>query len=87
MFLTWAKKKCPLEWWNQNKNDFKSLSILARKFLAVPATSAPSERVFSGASLVITDCRNHLSSEMAGQLLYVSKNIDWYEEQLEECFG
>lgn len=80
------EKDCPLQWWKENENDFKSLSILARKFLAVQATSAPSERVFSHAALIISNRRNRLSSEMAGKLFYVSENIDWYEEQLRECF-
>ena len=32
---------------------FPHLSILAKKFLATPATSTPSQRVFSVASIVV----------------------------------
>jgi len=38
-----------LEWWKANHAGFPHLSVLARRVLAIPATSAPSERLFSTA--------------------------------------
>jgi len=37
-----------LKWWRQQTSTFPKLAALARSVLAVPATSAPSERVFFG---------------------------------------
>ena len=37
----------PLEWWKDNSYRYKLLSTLAAKYFYVPATSVPSERVFS----------------------------------------
>ncbi|XP_073457240.1 E3 SUMO-protein ligase ZBED1-like [Aquarana catesbeiana] len=44
----------PLEWWKQHQPNFSRLSRLARKYLAIPATSAPSERVFSVGGGIVT---------------------------------
>ncbi|CAB5369823.1 unnamed protein product [Rhizophagus irregularis] len=40
---------CPLTWWRINKTRFPVLSKLAKKYLAIPATSTLSERLFSEA--------------------------------------
>ena len=37
----------PLLWWRLNSDRFPHLAALARKHLAVPASSTPSERAFS----------------------------------------
>ena len=37
---------CPLKWWKEHETQFPHLSKVAREVLAIPATSALSERVF-----------------------------------------
>ena len=44
----------PLIWWRDNEKYFPRLSQLARKYLCVPATSVPSEHVFSVAEHITT---------------------------------
>ena len=42
----------PLEWWKMHNTQLPTIAKLARKYLAIPASSAPSERVFSRAKLI-----------------------------------
>jgi hypothetical protein len=52
-----------LEWWKQNAEVYPCLARIARDYLAIPATSAPAERMFScGADLVATK-RGSLNEE------------------------
>lgn len=65
----------PLEWWNCNSKSYPHLAIAARKYLAIPATSTSSERLFSYAGMVITSKRNKLNPSTAEQLIFLSKNL------------
>jgi hypothetical protein len=44
-------------------HEFPIITQMARDYLAIPATSAPSERVFSAAGNLITKRRTRISSE------------------------
>jgi len=65
---------CPLIWWKTNKTRFPVLSKLAKKYLAVPATSTPSERLFSEAGNVMTIKRTQLAPNMLENLVFCKKN-------------
>jgi len=47
-----------------NHSQFPNLSNMARDYLAIPATSVPSEESFSLGKNLITDKRNHLAGKM-----------------------
>ncbi|CAN0245584.1 unnamed protein product, partial [Discosporangium mesarthrocarpum] len=47
-----------LVWWTKNQHGFPYLARLAVTHLAIPATSATSERVFSTAGNTVTKKRN-----------------------------
>lgn len=51
---------------------YPSLSIIAKKYLVVVATSVQSERLFSRAGNILTDCRSRLSPEHLQQLLFLN---------------
>ena len=53
----------PLEWWRVNQSQFPNLSRMAKDYLAIPATSVPSEESFSAGKNLITDKRNRLAGK------------------------
>ena len=52
-----------LDYWKINSARFPNLSRMARDYLAVPGTSTPSERAFSGGRQLITDFRCRLKGD------------------------
>lgn len=70
-----GKLSCPLEWWFSKKEKYKLLAQLALRILCIPATSAPSERVFSVAGLTIAKDRAWLASQTANELLFLHDAI------------
>ena len=52
-----------LEWWKANESSYPNLAKFAQDCLSVPATSVPSEQVFSISGDMVTDKRNRLSSK------------------------
>ncbi len=65
---------CPLDWWKTSAHRFKNLERLAVKYLAISATSAPSECIWSRAARVLTAKRNRLSEEVSSAIMYCKKN-------------
>ena len=72
------------DFWLLKQSKLPKLAKLAKKYLVIPATSAPSERVFSVASRIITNLRNRLKPETAGAILFVNMTIDWCNNQLNQ---
>lgn len=64
----------PLIWWRTNEKEYPNLAALARKFLAFPATSVPSERLFSDAGNILTKKRNRLDPTTVHDILFLKTN-------------
>ena len=64
----------PLDYWKQNSERFHGLSVLARKYLALPATSAPVERLFSVAGKTFRPDRCRLSDPTFEKLMMIKCN-------------
>ena len=66
----------PLHWWWLNgKNMFPILFEAAMKFLIIPATSVPSERVFSSSGAILTKKRTKLDPRNVNILVRLHANL------------
>ena len=70
----------PLQWWRVHKNKFPRVWQLAKVYLAIPATSCPSERAFSTSGNVLTQKRCQMKSDMASETIFATENIDIVKE-------
>ncbi|KAF1392218.1 hypothetical protein PFLUV_G00050300 [Perca fluviatilis] len=66
---------CPLKWWKENARLYPLLSSIAKAYLSTPATSVPSERVFSSAGDIVNVQRSQLLPENVDMLIFLKKNM------------
>ncbi|XDV36787.1 hypothetical protein PO909_006510 [Leuciscus waleckii] len=69
-----SKKENPLPWWRINQARYPTLAQLAKSFLGIPATSTPSERLFSAAGNIASKRRASLSAEHVDMLTFLHCN-------------
>nr|XP_023696959.1 zinc finger BED domain-containing protein 1-like isoform X2 [Paramormyrops kingsleyae] len=64
----------PLAYWKGNQTGFPELAQLACKYLAIPASSAPVERIFSAAGNIFRPERSNLNDKTFEDLLLIKCN-------------
>ena len=69
------RKEDLLVWWKENGARFPHLSVLARKYLAIPGSSVPSERLFSKAGELVSAKRSRLKPKNIDTMLFLNKNL------------
>ena len=74
----------PLAWWLARRRKYRYLSIAAARIYCIPATSVPSERVFSTAGQIISNKRSRLTAENASMLIFLHENLKYYIDIDEE---
>ena len=72
-----------LEWWKNNSEEFPSLGQLVKRIYSIPASSAPSERVFSRSNLIVSHLRSQLTNNRAKSLCYISMNHVFQQDTLD----
>ncbi|XP_063742293.1 E3 SUMO-protein ligase ZBED1-like [Eleginops maclovinus] len=65
----------PLDWWRCHQTNFPRIAKLARQYLCIPATSAPSERVFSTGGNIVTCHRAALKPDAVDRLVFLAQNL------------
>lgn len=74
-FVSADSESDPLHWWKDHEEMFPNLKNVAKKYLCVPATSSPSERVFSTNGNVVTCHRASLKPEAMDRLVFLAQNL------------
>lgn len=64
----------PFTWWAHEEKHFHYLSILARKYLPIPAASTASERMFSDAGNIMGPKRTRMNPELFKRILFLKHN-------------
>ncbi len=69
----------PLDWWRIYVDKYPNIWKLASCILAIPATSAPSERIFSAAANIINKKSVCLKPETLDLLIFLRGNKDFVQ--------
>ena len=70
----------PLIWWELKSDFYPYLSTLVLRILCIPATSAPSERLFSAAGITIAADRSNMLPHHCESLVFLRKNWEYLKE-------
>jgi len=70
-------------WWKSQKDIYPRLPLLAKTILATPATSAPSERVFSTAGLTLNAMRSLLAPSTVYKVVFIHENDNFVHDGFE----
>ena len=71
-----------LVWWAQHEGVLPLLASLAKRVLAIPASSSKSERVFSTGGNIVTAKRNRLSPKNVENLIVIKENMAMVDDFL-----
>ncbi|XP_073691495.1 E3 SUMO-protein ligase ZBED1-like [Garra rufa] len=64
----------PLGWWKKNQDRYPNLARVAKRLLCIPATSTPSERIFSKAGFIVNKARSCLLPKNVDMLVFLAHN-------------
>jgi hypothetical protein len=65
----------PFKWWAVNCGRFPNVARVSRMYLAIPATSVASERLFSAAGLTVGNRRCSLKPDHVEQIVSLHQNL------------
>ena len=74
LLATQKKETTVLTWWKTYQNKFPHLFQFVRAKLHIPATSVPSERVFSLAGYIVRDRRSKILSKNVNKATFLKAN-------------
>ena len=82
--LPMTKDSNPLPWWKDNQHLFPNLAAVAKQYLAVQASSASSERMFSKANILIDWKRSRMDPQVVTQVMFLLGNLETFQKKILE---
>ncbi|KAG8239581.1 hypothetical protein J437_LFUL019199 [Ladona fulva] len=73
------REQDPLNFWYKYEANMPLVSKMAKKYLCIPATSVPSERLCSKAGTIRSDLRSRIKSTDVDKLLFINSNLHLLE--------
>ena len=70
----------PIEWWKREKSKYPLLVQAVKYYLCIPATSAPSERIFSMGNQIVTKKRSTLLPEHVNMFIFLHDNFTYIQQ-------
>jgi len=67
-----------LHWWKAQRDVMPVLAKLAQKYLSIPATSVPSESLFSAAGIISGGRRGNTSPKKLKEMAFLHRNRKYY---------
>ena len=74
MSATQKRNTNVLNWWKENQKSYPNLFKLAKAYLHIPATSVPSERIFSLAGYIVCDRRSRILADNVNKAIFLKRN-------------
>lgn len=66
---------CPFKFWICQANLEPELADLAMKFMCIPATSFPAERMYSKTGITVMERRNKMATKHFDTIIFLNKNL------------
>lgn len=69
------RKDDPLKWWQSRQLIYPHLAIIAKRILAIPASSVSSERIFYKTGLILSERRNRIKPKNLKKIVFLNANF------------
>ena len=66
----------PVQFWRENQSRFPRLAVIAKQTLPAPESTAVSERLFSIAGYILSQCRTRITDDDFQNQLFANVNSD-----------
>ena len=73
-----ARLQDPLLWWKEDEQYYELIAKIAKKYLCIPGTSVPAERVFSKAGELVSMRYNRLKPKNVNVLVFKQKYLRFF---------